>query len=178
MNLVGDITSLIAKSQMPATVRDRYTERLHSGNLTRAENPVSHFCAYFLPYDMDTKKVFFVHHKKSGLWLSPGGHIEKDETLFDTLTREIKEELGMANPLPTHTKPQLFTVTDIIKDTRACKVHFDIWFFMPNDGKNFIIGKEEFHDTQWVSIDEAREKTTDPNNLRAIDLVENNLLQS
>ncbi len=39
--------------------------------------------------------VLLIHHKKLGLWLPPGGHIEKDEVPDDALTREFKEELNL-----------------------------------------------------------------------------------
>jgi len=40
-------------------------------------------------------KVLLVHHRKLGLWLPPGGHIEKDEVPDDAIVREFKEELNL-----------------------------------------------------------------------------------
>lgn len=42
-----------------------FQKRLNQGKLTRDENPETHFCVYFLPYNPQNKKVFLVHHKKS-----------------------------------------------------------------------------------------------------------------
>src|SRR5438552_239622 len=72
-----------------------YTQRLTERAYTRDENARSHFCVYFLPFNSKKGEVFIVHHKKSGLWLSPGGHIDRGEILIDTVNREIKEELGV-----------------------------------------------------------------------------------
>ena len=68
-------------------IADYWLERLEKGELTRDDGNVSHFCCYFLPYNPATKQVFIVHHKKSGLWLSPGGHIDQGESLMQTLNR-------------------------------------------------------------------------------------------
>ena len=33
-------------------------------------------------------KVLLIRHRKLGVYLYPGGHVEKDETPFETVTRE------------------------------------------------------------------------------------------
>jgi 8-oxo-dGTP pyrophosphatase MutT (NUDIX family) len=40
-------------------------------------------------------KLLFVKHKKLGLWLHVGGHVENNETLDEALEREIKEEVNL-----------------------------------------------------------------------------------
>lgn len=40
-------------------------------------------------------KVLLVKHKKLGVWLYPGGHVEEDETPDQALVREVKEETGL-----------------------------------------------------------------------------------
>ena len=42
-------------------------------------------------------KVLLIKHKKSGLWLPVGGHIENDEGFLDALNREISEEISATN---------------------------------------------------------------------------------
>lgn len=44
---------------------------------------------------VDNGKVLLVHHKKLGVWLGPGGHVEKNETPEQTVIREVKEETGL-----------------------------------------------------------------------------------
>ena len=41
------------------------------------------------------KKVLLVHHKKLGLWLPVGGHIDPNETFDEAIKREIKEETNL-----------------------------------------------------------------------------------
>jgi len=150
----------------------RYIERLgEDDKLTRDENNKSHFCVYFLPYDSKTKRVFIVHHKKSGLWLSPGGHIDKGELLLDTLNREIKEELGVADFFPELPKPFLISITPIENTTQPCKEHLDIWFLLKTDGSDFNVDPHEFHNTKWMVLEEAKKIITDKANLKAIGVI-------
>ena len=44
---------------------------------------------------IDNGKVLLLHHKKLGVWLYPGGHIEKNETPDQAVIREVKEETGL-----------------------------------------------------------------------------------
>ena len=83
-DLTSEVKSIIKDGIAREPVLLRFTERLKEGGLTRDEKPETHFCAYFLPYDEEIKKIFIIHHKKSGLWLSPGGHIDKGEDLTAT----------------------------------------------------------------------------------------------
>ena len=40
--------------------------------------------------------MLLVKHKKLGVWLYPGGHIERHETPDEALIREVKEETGLS----------------------------------------------------------------------------------
>ncbi|NQV88608.1 MAG: NUDIX domain-containing protein [Parcubacteria group bacterium] len=149
-----------------------YKQRITEGSPTRDENPKSHFCAYFLPYNSQNKKVFFIHHKKSGLWLSPGGHVDKGEILLEALNREIYEELGVKNLFKEEQSPFLLTITPIENKVQPCKVHYDVWFLVHTDGGNFNVDPVEFHDAKWLTIEEARKIVTDQANLKALEIIE------
>ena len=150
----------------------RFLERLvQDGAITRDEDSVSHFCVYFLPYDPAAKKVFIVHHKKSGLWLSPGGHIDKGELLLDSLNREINEELGVVNFFNTLPEPFLISAVKINNPRHPCKEHLDIWFLMETDGVNFKVDPLEFHSTEWMDFEKAEKIITDKSNLDALKIL-------
>jgi 8-oxo-dGTP pyrophosphatase MutT (NUDIX family) len=105
------------------------------------------------------------------LWLSPGGHIDRGESLKQALNREISEELGVNGFFPTSAEPFQLTVTPIDNSVQPCKVHYDIWYLMLTDGESFNIDPYEFHKTRWLYIDEALEIITDPANSKVLSMV-------
>ncbi|MBA3722025.1 MAG: NUDIX domain-containing protein [Parachlamydiaceae bacterium] len=46
-------------------------------------------------YIIDEDRVLLIYHKKFQKWLSPGGHIESDETPPEAARREVLEETGL-----------------------------------------------------------------------------------
>lgn len=170
--LYDEISTIIDSTicDTPETFRG-FKQRVEESAFTRDENPQSHFCVYFLPYNPATKEVFITHHKKSGLWISPGGHIDEGEKLLETLNREIKEELGMRSFFQEEQNPFLLSITPIENKTQPCKLHFDIWYLVETNGSNFQVDPTEFHDTKWMTILEAQKIVTDGPNKKALELL-------
>ncbi len=46
-------------------------------------------------YILNDQKVLLHRHQKTGKYLPPGGHIEKNETPVEAALREVKEEAGI-----------------------------------------------------------------------------------
>lgn len=167
-------TTQIASMFSSSPITEEFIDRAKEGRLTRDENPFTHLCVYFAGYNKETKRVFIGHHKKSGLWLFNGGHIDEGETPEEALEREMGEEWGVKIKLKNIGEPKLLTITLINNPTKQkCTKHFDIWFFVPLVETEFkpdqSLLETEFHTTDWKSIDEAGELITDPNTLLAID---------
>lgn len=57
-------------------------------------NLEKHFTASALIKNNENK-VLLVFHRKLGVWLYPGGHIENNETPDEAVIREVKEETGL-----------------------------------------------------------------------------------
>ena len=122
-----ELASLVAASLcVENETYQQIVARIGHGNLTRAENRESHFSVYFLPHRAHHGEVFLAHHRKSGLWLSPGGHVEPGETVIGTLVREVQEELGLQQPFSGQAQPFLLTVTDVMNPAQECRTHFDV----------------------------------------------------
>jgi len=180
--LAVEVNKILSTDVMASkAVQQEYLRRLTEEKFTRDENPQTHFCVYFAGFDPSKDEVFIGNHKKSGLWLFNGGHIDKGETASEALLREIGEEWGdrhqIGLPEDAIGKPELLTITEINNPTKqTCTRHYDIWYFVWANKTTFKPDKEkldkEFHETRWVSLDEARKLVTDPSTLEAIDYLE------
>jgi 8-oxo-dGTP pyrophosphatase MutT (NUDIX family) len=53
------------------------------------------YCFVVSAYAVRDGKVLLIKHKKLGLWLAPGGHIDEGETPDEAALRELKEETGL-----------------------------------------------------------------------------------
>lgn len=64
-----------------------------AGPLNASEQTGRHFTvAVFVVHE---GKVLLHFHRKLGMWLPPGGHIERDELPDDAAVREVREEAGI-----------------------------------------------------------------------------------
>jgi 8-oxo-dGTP pyrophosphatase MutT (NUDIX family) len=100
------------------------------------------------------KKVLLVKHKKIGLWLPPGGHIENNETPGEAAVREVKEETGFDIEL----KPEQFHRIRILK-THHVEIHpikeghehISFTYFTTPIGGKLKINHKESDELRWFS---------------------------
>ncbi|MEW2384691.1 NUDIX domain-containing protein [Micromonospora sp. NPDC047707] len=58
----------------------------------KPRTPSPHLVAYFLLYGETDGSVLLVDHRKAGMWLPSGGHVEPGEHPTKTVRREVIEE--------------------------------------------------------------------------------------
>jgi len=182
--LKNEILVFLQNVDFSAEVKREFIKRVEKGKLSIDEDKESHFCVYFAAYDLVNKEVFIGHHKKSGLWLFNGGHIDSGETIDKILKREIKEEWDLDSDNFQIEKIKFLTITDIYNPKKQpCRKHYDLWCFVPVD-KNFFKPSNkalltEFHKYGWKSFDDARELVIGSKETKsAIDFIENNLCKN
>jgi 8-oxo-dGTP diphosphatase len=148
---------------------DRFVSRINEGNLLRETNTISHCCVMFVVYDEIERKIFAVNHRKAGMWLFPGGHIEANELPKDNVVREIKEELGLDI---THTDiqgPFGMQIIDIENPRTTCKVHFDLFYALKKPQQEMVVDMRECGEFGWFTIPEVLEKITDEYYKRSVE---------
>jgi 8-oxo-dGTP diphosphatase len=92
--------------------------------------PPKHLVCYFVPVNETGTSGLLGAHRKAGLWLPPGGHVEAGEDPRQTVLREAEEELGIHatfHPLAGES-PFFLTVTP----TNETSSHLDVslWFLI------------------------------------------------
>lgn len=114
------------------------------------------------------RKIVLVHHKKTGMWMQPGGHIEQFENPIEAAIREIKEETNIdigflfddikaidkfASILPV---PDFFLEETIPahKDTPE-HFHLDLFYRVEVPIQNIVVQEEESHDIGWFELEKA-----------------------
>jgi 8-oxo-dGTP diphosphatase len=127
--------------------------------------PAKHLVAYFLLRDPADGSVYLVHHRRAGLWLPTGGHVEAGEDPADTVRREAPEELGVpARFASVEPRPLFVTVTDTVGDARARHTDVSLWYLLDGSRHEPLCPDErEFAAARWWS--RAEVPAADPSTL-------------
>jgi 8-oxo-dGTP pyrophosphatase MutT (NUDIX family) len=162
IQLVESIGLLEKEGRVTGRVAREVKNRLEGGRLIQSDNLEDHMCAFFVPVHLESQSVFIGHHVKADMWIPPGGHIEPEEMLEDTVRREFEEELGVfleSEPIT------LFAVTVVDlepKPGKKCKRHWDWWHMVSVPEKTeYDYDRREFFEATWLVLNEALEKMSD-----------------
>ncbi|MFF8478607.1 NUDIX domain-containing protein [Streptomyces sp. NPDC015414] len=132
----------------------------------KPDAPATHLVCYFVVRDDRRGRLLLVAHRKAGLWLPAGGHVEPGEDPWATVVRECREELGVeavASPF-TGERPLFLTVTK----TRGRRAHTDValWYLLDADADTITSYDEgEIDAIRWLTEEQVLqelEETLDP----------------
>lgn len=130
--------------------------------------PDPHLVAYFLIIDSSANQVLLVDHKKAGLWLPAGGHVEPNEHPRETVKREILEELEIEADFMT-VDPIFLTVTKTVGQS-AGHTDISLWYILNGcSSVAYAFDAEEFVQIRWFSSDQIPYNQSDPHMKRCID---------
>jgi 8-oxo-dGTP diphosphatase len=128
--------------------------------------------AYIIRVDpTDSKpRVLFHMHKKYGILLQPGGHIELHETPWQAVLHEVIEETGYELKQLTLLQPNIMKLSSlqngVVHPTSLCHnthwgddahthKHTDIsYLFITNEMPNGLPDEDESADLRWFTIEE------------------------
>lgn len=97
-------------------------------------------------------KVALHLHKRLGMWLQPGGHIEHGEDPCDAAVREATEELGV--PVRHHGDEPLFFHVDVHPGPKG-HTHHDVRFLLRAPEVPLVPAEGESPDAEWFLWDDA-----------------------
>ncbi len=103
--------------------------------------------------------VVMLRHKRLGLWLQPGGHLDPSETPWDAARRESEEETGLAvefaGPVGADGIPELLHV-DVHEGGRG-HLHLDLRYLLHAGDADPAPPEGESQEIGWFAWDEALE---------------------
>ncbi len=122
-------------------------------------------------------KILLVKHKKLGIWLAPGGHVEENELPHQAAEREFLEETGVkaeaisAYPMPSAAASQslplpFFGNLHEINKPRShtgtfCEQHYGYGYLLRiSDDSGLGRQEEEVDDIGWFGRDEIESLET------------------
>jgi 8-oxo-dGTP pyrophosphatase MutT (NUDIX family) len=160
------VSALLPADAREELDRDRVLRWIDSGaplyRTRPPDEPPMHLVSYVVPVDRDRGTILLVAHRKAGLWLPPGGHVEPDEDPWHTVVREAAEELGLAVGAPT--PPAFVTVTRTV----GLGPHADVSLWYPVETATDVVirfDESEFDAIAWMPPAEVLrrpQETLDP----------------
>ena len=117
----------------------------------RREGRPSHLTASAVVLDASRQAVLLVLHRKIGLWLQPGGHLEDgDASLAEAALREAVEETGVHELRLVSTAP-----VHLNRHAAPCGAgqHLDVRFLVEAPDGAVPVVSEESLDVAWFPLD-------------------------
>ncbi len=143
--------------------------------IEKPDIPPKHIVSYFLPFDSEKKKILLTDHKKSGLLLPAGGHVEPGENPRTAAKRELSEELFIDNPEFLFNGFPIF-ISQAVTVGQNFHTDVSLWFVVGYDSTEEIrYDEREFKGVNWFSFDEIPYDKADPHMERFVQKLKNAL---
>jgi 8-oxo-dGTP pyrophosphatase MutT (NUDIX family) len=146
------------------------------------------FCQTVTSYLIHKNKILLVKHKKLGIWIMPGGHIDEGELPYEAAEREFQEETNIkvrakVNQIGDNLEKNNFVPNPFIsvlawiskenydlrmkgekpnkKWPRGCEKHFDFGYLVePTEGIEYKQNINETDGIDWFSFEDIDELDT------------------
>ncbi len=111
--------------------------------------PPTHLVVYVVLQDPTDAAVLLVRHRKAGLWLPTGGHVEPGEDPRNTVRREAREELGI-DVAGRIRVPTFVTVTPTVGSVDTRHTDVSLWYAIRSSRSEPLTPDwTEFFETRW-----------------------------
>ena len=121
---------------------DPFDEELNDHHLTASAFVVS------------SRGVILHLHKRLGIWVQPGGHVDLGETPEEAAVRETTEETGLR---VRHLDPVVLFHVDVHPGPRA-HTHYDLRYVLVAEPLDPAPPREESPEVYWFSFDCAQKR--------------------
>jgi 8-oxo-dGTP diphosphatase len=114
--------------------------------------PPKHLIVYAAIVDPAARQCFLISHRKSGLWLPTGGHVDPGEPPQAAARRELREEAGVDLPLITD-HPLFISIGITAGNTVQQHTDVALWYgFATAASERFEIDPEEATGGAWFEV--------------------------
>ena len=122
---------------------------------------------------VSSRGVILHLHKRLGIWVQPGGHVDAGEWPDVAAIRETSEESGL---LVRHPGTPWLIHVDVHPGPRG-HTHYDLRYLLISDGSDPVPPADESPEVHWFSLEEAPARAVDTMagalaRLRATDVAE------
>ncbi len=119
-----------------------FDERLNDHHVTASAFVVS------------SRGVVLHRHRRLGIWVQPGGHVDPPESAVEAARRETLEETGLS---AFHREPPLLFHVDVHPGPRG-HTHYDLRYVLDAAPVEPRPPRDESPDVFWFSFDAAQER--------------------
>ncbi len=116
-----------------------------------------HVTASAIVVNPENTLILLLLHKRLGIWLQPGGHIEPSETPPRTAVRELFEECSVSAPVVPADVPleiDLHSIPAHLQKGEPDHVHADFRYHFVLRVQDLVISDESY-EAKWFSLKDA-----------------------
>lgn len=149
--MIDELAAYVPSSPEQEALRTQFLARLDGPDAVSRTGRPDHLTASAIVLSGDLASVLLVLHRKVGLWLQPGGHVDdSDASLAAAALREAVEETGvdglaLASRVPVHLE----------RHPAPCGAehHLDVRFLVLAPSASATTVSEESLDVAWWPVD-------------------------